>query len=122
MRDELFMDRTVFEGNRTFGLFHTWLPENQIFGGWATLNEKIFPGEDPRTPRPHPSTTPKEGGWYATADIWPIREVSQPSVFIQYKQVSFHREQHLFLILDPAEVNNRVIDTQQNRPNLNMSR
>ena len=47
-------------------LFHTWLPENQIFGGWATLNEKIFPGEDPRTPRPHPSTTTKEGGWYAT--------------------------------------------------------
>ena len=35
MRGELFMDRTVFEGNRTFGFvsFHTytWLPEN--FGG-----------------------------------------------------------------------------------------
>ena len=30
MRGELFMDRTVFEGNHTFDSLHTiaWLPEN----------------------------------------------------------------------------------------------
>ena len=28
--------------------------------------KKKFPGEDPRTPRLRLSTTPKEGGWYAT--------------------------------------------------------
>ena len=38
------------------------------FRGFSHLKWKKIPGEGPRTPRPRQSTTPKEGGWYATAD------------------------------------------------------
>ena len=33
-------------------LFHTWLPENQIFGGWATLKENFSRGRTPDPPPP----------------------------------------------------------------------
>ena len=56
----------VFEGNRTFGFVSYLAAWESNFRGLSHLKWKNFSGEDPRIPRPHPSTTPKEGGWYAT--------------------------------------------------------
>ena len=67
MRGELFKDRTVFEGNRTFGFVCIPAAWGLNFRGLSHLKWKKFSGGGPPDPHPRPSTTPKEGGWKATA-------------------------------------------------------
>ena len=67
------MDRTVFEGNRTFcftvGInLAAW---ELNFRGFSHLKWKKIPGGGPPDPRPRRSTPPpKEGGWYATGQTF----------------------------------------------------
>ena len=52
MRDELFMDPTVFEGNRTFGFVSYLAAWESNFRGLSHPKWKIFPGGGPPDPPP----------------------------------------------------------------------
>ena len=62
--------------------------------------KKIFPGEDPPTPHPHPSTTPKEG--VGTPLIIPKGKVKkkQARLVCGHQQVRFVRSTGAFVASD----------------------